>query len=121
MGAGPAVVGRFTVAAAVTLDALAAMSPAQRLARLVDLEELVADWPSVTLDAAEAVRFRQGQVVPLAPGRLPQAAAAAAAVAVPAAAPRIAVFSDGRLAGLGRCLPENEQTCALAPARVIVP
>lgn len=111
------VVGRFSVADAVTLEALEALAPAARLARLVDLEALVADWPSVTLDGAEAARFRQGQSVTLATGRLPAGAATRAI----AAAGRIAVFHDGRLAGLGRCSSDNEQTCVLAPARVIMP
>ena len=126
-------VGRFAVADAVTLEALEALAPDARRAWLVDLEALVADWPSVTLDAAETARFRQGQSVPLAASRLPlraaarlEAAAPAGAAApleaaAPAAEARIAIFCDGRLAGLGRCSTHNEQDCVLAPARVIVP
>jgi tRNA pseudouridine55 synthase len=110
-------VGRFAVADALALEALEALAPAERRACLVDLEALVADWPSVTLDSAEAARFRQGQPVALAASRLPPGAA----IGARAAAGRLAVLSDGRLAGLGRCSSDNEQTCVLAPARVIVP
>jgi len=102
------VVGRFQVGAAVTLDALAAMTPEQRRRQLVDLEALVADWPSVALDGAETARFRQGQVV-------------APAESTATSAAKIAVFCDGRLAGLARCSSDNQQGIALAPARVIVP
>jgi len=116
------VVGRFQVGAAVTLDALAAMTPEQRRRQLVDLEALVADWPSVALDGAETARFRQGQVVAVDPQRLCAGAAETApAESTATSAAKIAVFCDGRLAGLARCSSDNQQGIALAPARVIVP
>lgn len=99
-------VGRFDVAASVGLEALAAIDPSQRAARLVPLEALVADWPSVTIDAGDAVRFSRGQIVVL-PGPL-------------AAAERIAVHSGGRLIGLARLAEPAGALPALAPARVIV-
>jgi tRNA pseudouridine55 synthase len=112
------VVGRFRVASAVTLDALAAMSPDERRGQLVELEALVSDWPAVTLEEAEVARFRQGQSVRIGTGRL--RGGNLAAKGEDAADERIAVFCEGRLAGLGRCSSVNQTGCALAPARVIV-
>ena len=45
---------------AVTLDALADMSEAQREALLLPADVLLCDWPRVKLDAAEAGRFLTG-------------------------------------------------------------
>ena len=45
---------------AVTLDALADMSEAQREALLLPADVLLSDWPRVKLDAAEAGRFLTG-------------------------------------------------------------
>jgi tRNA pseudouridine55 synthase len=134
------VVGRFTVGAAVGLDALAAMSPDERRERLVALEELVSDWPSVVLDAAAARNFCQGQAVLVdggdivvgghagsMPPEVPAGAGPAphtgeAAVAGPS--PRIAVHCGGRLIGLGRSTSSStsstESTCVLSPVRIIV-
>jgi tRNA pseudouridine55 synthase len=137
-------VGRFSVEAAVSLDALAAATPQERHQHLVGLEELVCDWPSIVLDEADAARFRQGQAIVVAQGALhlpaatppaatPAAATPAAAEARPASAradelpgdgseplPKIAVHCGGRLIGLGRCTSTTESTCALAPVRIIV-
>jgi tRNA pseudouridine55 synthase len=115
------VVGRFQVAAAVGLDALAAMSPDERHRQLIGLEALVADWPAVELDEAETARFRQGQATLVAVDRLSPGSRPPAASAAAAAEARIAVFHAGSLAGLARCSNDTESTCALAPARVIVP
>jgi len=57
--------GRWRVEDAVTLDALAAMTPAQRRARLLPLEELLVDLPRAELDAAGAERLRKGQALPV--------------------------------------------------------
>ena len=128
------VVGRFGVADAVGLDALAAMTPQERQGRLVGLEQLVADWPSVTLDEAAAQKFCQGQQVTVAGAGLNGAAATPAvahppttdawgsnvAAGDPQSGPRIAVHCGGRLIGLGRSTPVTESTCALVPVRIIV-
>ena len=114
------VVGRFAVDSAIDLDALAAMAPDQRRSRLVDLEALVADWASVTLEETAASRFRQGQAVTIDSGalRLPDRQAASPGAMTAA---RIATFCGGRLIGLAHCSFATQTTCALSPTRVIVP
>src|SRR5262245_2306212 len=57
--------GRFRVEQAVTLDALAAMTPAQRQRRLLPLAELLVGLPRAELDAPSAERLRHGQVLPV--------------------------------------------------------
>lgn len=52
--------GGFGVDDALTLDALAAMDEAQRDARLRPADALLAHWPRVQLDDAEAGRFLTG-------------------------------------------------------------
>jgi tRNA pseudouridine55 synthase len=52
--------GLLALQGAVTLDALVAMSEAERDTHLQPVDTLVADWPSVTLDASEAGRFLTG-------------------------------------------------------------
>lgn len=119
------VVGRFSIAGAVSLDALAAMSQADRYRKLVALEALVAHWPRVTLDDACARRFRQGQAVPVPSDCVLPAAGGDAddggndgsAAARPS---RIAVHEGGRLIGFGRSVAATDASCLLAPARVIV-
>lgn len=57
--------GRFRVEQAVTLDALAAMPPAQRQRRLLPLAELLVGLPRAELDAPSAERLRHGQTLPI--------------------------------------------------------
>ena len=52
--------GTLTLAAAHTLDQLAAMSEAERDAVLLDADALLADWPVVRLDNEDAGRFLSG-------------------------------------------------------------
>jgi len=52
--------GALDVADAVTLDALAAMTEAERDARLLAPDVLLADWPAWRLSADEAARFLTG-------------------------------------------------------------
>ena len=116
-------VGRFDLADAISLADLEAMAPERRSARLVGLEALVADWPQVQLDEREATAFRLGQGVRLAGAmtRWPRTTAAD-----PSADGPVAVFSAGRLIGLGRWPEPPDDVLAqgrdpvLAPARVIV-
>ena len=55
--------GRFTVDAAISLQSLEALSEAQRQARLLPLDALLADLPRVELDAALEARLRNGQAL----------------------------------------------------------
>jgi tRNA pseudouridine55 synthase len=106
-------VGRFGIGQAIGFEALEAVPPAERRARLVGLEALVAGWPSITLDEVEARAFCQGQAVAIDCSRLQ-----------PGTEPggeRVAVLGDTRLIGLGRSDSTNDPTCRLAPARIIVP
>lgn len=59
-------VGPFTLRQATTLEALEAISPAERRERLLPLEALLQSWPRLTLQAPLAARFRQGQAVSVA-------------------------------------------------------
>ena len=52
--------GPLSLAGAVSLTDLEAMSEADRLALLQPIASLLADWPSLALDAAEAGRFLTG-------------------------------------------------------------
>jgi tRNA pseudouridine55 synthase len=52
--------GPLTIDAAITLDALAALSDAERDARLLPPDALLADWPEHRLPAHEAARFLTG-------------------------------------------------------------
>jgi len=52
--------GPLTLAGTVTLAALEAMDEAERLALLKPVDALLADWPSLALDADEAGRFLTG-------------------------------------------------------------
>jgi tRNA pseudouridine55 synthase len=56
-------VGDFAVDAAITLDELEAMQPAERLARLMPADALLASLPSLELEAADVLRIVQGQPV----------------------------------------------------------
>ncbi len=52
--------GTLTLDQAVTLEALEAMSEAERDAQLLDADALIADCPAVRLDAENAARFLSG-------------------------------------------------------------
>lgn len=52
--------GPLTLSGALTLDALSAMTEAERDALLQDADSLIADWPVVRLDAEGAGRFLSG-------------------------------------------------------------
>ena len=52
--------GPFTIDRAISLDALEALPPEDRDARLLPADALVAGWPSVALQADEAGRFLTG-------------------------------------------------------------
>lgn len=112
-------VGRFSVDQAIALADLEALAPADRSERLVGLEALVADWPTVSLDDRATTAFRLGQSV-----RLAIHDAGAQAGANPHVDGPVAVFSAGRLIGLGRwTVPPDDalhQDRLLAPSRVIV-
>jgi tRNA pseudouridine55 synthase len=56
-------VGRFSLDEAVTLDRLSAMTAAERLARLLPADALLAGLPSLDLDAEQALRIVRGQAV----------------------------------------------------------
>lgn len=58
--------GRFRVEDAVSLDALEAMAPSQRLGRLVPLEAILSGLPRVELDAGLEAKLRNGQVLQIA-------------------------------------------------------
>lgn len=58
-------VGRFSLADAVTLEALRAMDAAGREATLLRLDSLLAELPRVELGAAQGARFASGQAVAL--------------------------------------------------------
>jgi tRNA pseudouridine55 synthase len=65
-------VGTFELGQAVTLEALAAMDPSQRDARLLPVESLLERLPRLGLEADQTVRFLAGQAVAVAaahPGR----------------------------------------------------
>ena len=55
--------GAFRVDDAVTLEALAALAPAERAARVVGLARLLAGLPRAELDALQEARFRNGQTL----------------------------------------------------------
>ncbi|MCK6431833.1 MAG: tRNA pseudouridine(55) synthase TruB [Aquabacterium sp.] len=52
--------GPVRIGGAIALDALEAMPDAEPLARLLPPDTLLADWPSLRLDAGEAGRFLSG-------------------------------------------------------------
>jgi tRNA pseudouridine55 synthase len=61
-------VGDLTLAASITLDALAALAPVARRSLLLPLDALIDRLPRVELDAALADRFSHGQRLVLGPG-----------------------------------------------------
>ena len=56
-------VGGFSLGQAVTLERLSAMTVAERLARLLPADALLAGLPSLDLDAEQALRIVRGQAV----------------------------------------------------------
>jgi tRNA pseudouridine55 synthase len=58
--------GGFRLQEAATLEALEAMTPADRQQRLLPLPQLLRSLPRADLDQAEEARFRQGQTLPRA-------------------------------------------------------
>jgi tRNA pseudouridine55 synthase len=56
-------VGPFALGQSMTLEALEAISPAERRERLLPLESLLQSWPRLTLDPPLAAKFRQGRTI----------------------------------------------------------
>jgi tRNA pseudouridine55 synthase len=56
--------GAFHIEDGITLDALEAISPAERPARLMPLSRLLAGLPRAELDQTAETRFRKGQALP---------------------------------------------------------
>ncbi|MGE0807656.1 MAG: tRNA pseudouridine(55) synthase TruB, partial [Burkholderiaceae bacterium] len=126
-------VGALSVADAITLDALEALAPEQRVARLAPVDALLAGLPSVQLDAAAARRFLQGQRLRAAVATAAAAAEAMEGVGSAAdragdrasgragdsaghdAAGRVRVYADGRLLGLAQQRADG----LLSPLRLI--
>jgi tRNA pseudouridine55 synthase len=98
-------VGPFDAAAAISLDAVESMAPAQRDGLLLPVDALLADLDRLVLDGAGSAAFRHGRVV----------------VGVPAGAgtslSRV-YGSDGAFLGVGRRDPEGR---SIAPIRVVAP
>ncbi|MFO1284756.1 MAG: tRNA pseudouridine(55) synthase TruB [Burkholderiales bacterium] len=92
--------GGFDVRDAISLDALEALEPSARVARLLPVDTLVADLPRVELDARSAERFAHGGGVAW-PG-------------TPVG--RCAVFARGALLGLA-----SVDHGLLRPARLVAP
>jgi len=90
--------GGFDVGAAIGLDALAALTDAERDARLLPVDALLVALPRLDLDDSEAARFFQGQIVDrrgLADGTY-------------------RVYADGRFAGVARV-----NACIARPQRLV--
>lgn len=99
-------VGALTLEHAVTLDALAGLSEAQRDERLQPVDALLSTFPEIRLDADAAKRFLHGQRLRLAD-----------VVLTPFDDGRVRVYTqeDGRLLGVARA-----GEGVLAPERLIV-
>jgi tRNA pseudouridine55 synthase len=94
-------VGPFQLGQSLTLDALEALAPAERLERLLPPEALLGSSPRITLESRLAVKFRQGQ-----------------AVSVASANGSVAVFGeDGMFLGTG----EVDSCRTLLPKRLLAP
>jgi len=87
-------VGALSVADAITLDALEALEPAQRRARLAPADALLRQLVRVDLDAASAARFLHGQKL-----RAPESVRALEA-AHDVTQLRLRVYSGDRLLGV---------------------
>jgi len=93
-------VGPFALRQAMTLEALEAISLAERRERLLPLEALLQSWPRLTLEARLAARFRQGQTM-----------------SVDSASGSVAVFSeDAKFLGTGQV----DASGTLQPKRLLV-
>jgi tRNA pseudouridine55 synthase len=80
------VVGPFALGQSIKLDALEAISPAERRDRILPLEALLQSWPRLTLEASLEAKFRQGR-----------------AISVDSASGGVAVFGqDGNFLGTGQ-------------------
>ncbi|MDR5878286.1 tRNA pseudouridine(55) synthase TruB [Caballeronia sp. LZ032] len=99
-------VGALTLEHAVTLDALASLSEAQRDERLQPVDALLSTFPEIRLDSDAAKRFLHGQRLRLAD-----------LVSMPFDDGRVRVYTqeDGRLLGVARA-----GEGVLAPERLIV-
>jgi len=95
-------VGSLDVADALSLEALEALSMPERRARLLPADALLSGLPRVDLDAASALRLRQGQKLQIG---APDAGAAAR---------RVRVYDGGQL--LGVALHERGE---LQPQRLV--
>lgn len=95
-------VGALSVNDALSLEALAALGEAERLAVLRPVDFLLQDLPRIDIDAAALQRFGNGNAVPLVGGQRDVGA-------------RSRVYSDGRLIGLGRLDDEG----GLQPQRLL--
>ncbi len=94
-------VGAFRLGQAITLDALEALSLAERRERLLATEALLGSRPRLTLETKVAAKFRHGQ-----------------AVSVGSASGSVAVFSeDGMFLGTG----EVDASGTLQPKRLLAP
>ena len=94
-------VGAFRLGQAITLDALEALSLAERRGRLLPPEALLGSHPRLTLETKVAARFQHGQ-----------------AVSVGSASGSVAVFSeDGMFLGTG----EVDASGTLQPKRLLAP
>jgi tRNA pseudouridine55 synthase len=92
-------VGAFRLGQAITLDALEALSLAERRERLLATEALLGSRPRLTLETKVAAKFRRGQ-----------------AVSVGSASGSVAVFSeDGMFLGTG----EVDASGTLQPKRLL--
>ena len=93
------VVGPFRLDQSITLDALEALSPAERRGRLLPPEALVGSRPRLVIEAQLAAKFRQGQ-----------------AVSVDSPSASVAVFDqDGGFLGTG----EVDESGTLRPKRLL--
>lgn len=95
-------VGTLSVADAITLEALEALEPAARRARLAPPDALLADVPRVDLDAPAEARFLHGQKL-----RAPAAAGGRDLA-------RVRVYGTGRLLGVAEL-----RGGALVPQRLV--
>jgi tRNA pseudouridine55 synthase len=101
-------VGPLTLASAVTLDALAAVSLASRRALLAPVDALLAALPRIELDEALAQRFRQGQRLALE--------ASPRAVRVRAYGPDAALLGTATIDEYGVVAPERLISNEKAPS-----
>ncbi len=100
--------GSLVVNDATSLDAFAAMEPADRLQALAPVDALLSSFQAVELDEAMTARFRQGQRLPLPAG----------SHAFPAQPSRVRVYGPGHeFLGSAQLQPHG----VLAPERLVAP